>query len=86
MLVLSQLDPNHSIFTKSHTKALAKKKRIVDEIKVPNPMGFFDGLQIPYRKNKGRQISFKDKNEAKKIRMRRLKDKIQSLNDDMLKA
>ena len=44
LLVLSQLDPNHRIFSKGHTKALAKKKRIVDEIQVPNPNGFFDGL------------------------------------------
>ena len=44
LLIVAQLDPGNFIFSKEHTKAIAKPQHAAEQVMVANPNGFFDGL------------------------------------------
>ena len=62
------------MFSKEHTKKLARPRREPVVTYIDNPNGFFDNLQLPPRKKHGRALNFAGKTFKLREKVHRLKD------------
>lgn len=87
LVMLSQLVPEHRIFTKDYTRDEAKNKpRVEEDQQVSNPDGFFDNLKLPYRKKKGRVLNLVPKKVQHEARLGRMGERLGQLQAKFEKA
>ena len=87
LIVLGQLHPNHMIFSKDHTRDMAKKKPSFEETQmVPNIGGFFDNLKLPLRKKKGRALGLVPKKVVHAARLQHMEKRLASVQERFDKA
>ena len=87
MLVLSQIDQHHVIFTKRYVKPKKKRRDMYEEVSVNNPEGFFDQLVIPSNgQKKGRSYTgFIDKRTTQQTKLANMERKMLLFQERMEK-
>ena len=85
LLVLSQIEPSHHIFSKQHTKLIMKKADIYQELAFNAPSRFFNGLVIPKKSCKiGRNLTgFIEKLTIQKVKLSNMQRNMQKFREKL---
>ena len=85
LLIIAQLDPENFIFSKHHTKQIARPVTDEDPVMVHNPDGFFNDLNFR-SKAKRRGVSFLSGATRKAQKVDKLAKKASRVNERLAEA
>ena len=85
LLVLAQMDPDHFVFSKAHTRAVARPHQH-QKTYIVNPNGFFDGLQLGNKQRKGRLVNLMGPAGVQREKVARMQEKAAKLQSRLQEA